>query len=438
MTKINKVAVLGMGKSGKSALALALRKNYQIYAVNSGDPDTWFPSLNGLIDRCSCFSQDDFAQHFHKMDQIILSPGIPVTHPSLQKAVEKGIPIISEIEFAWLHSSHIPVIAITGTNGKTTTTTMIAEVLKASGKKVFCGGNIGVPYSDLALSGEDYDFAVIEVSSFQLETTREFHPRIGVILNIFSNHTERYNHTSEYAAAKFRLLEKMDKNDDLIYGTENDFIASLENHPVTKHAFTKGDLPKDFLGQIDFSRTRVTGEHNQANFYVAYKVLNLLGLAEVPLFQRFVDEFKGVPHRLEFVLESEGLSVYNDAKSTNALATTTAIRAFPDSEPFHLILGGKLRNEDDRLLPDLLPYQNKITTIIVIGEVTERLHKELSDHFRVERVWDIAGVLKFVRQEKLRGNLVFSPGFPSFDQFKNYEDRGETFKKLTKSFFNVC
>jgi UDP-N-acetylmuramoylalanine--D-glutamate ligase len=437
MNKINKVAIFGMGKSGKSALKLAKKYKQDFYAVNKGDPKSWWESegLSDVCGTCACFSEDDFAGHFSKMDEIVISPGIPTTHPSLIKAVEKGVPIISEIEYAYRYTKNIPVIAITGTNGKTTTTTMIAEALKLLVKRVFCGGNIGVPYCDLALSEEKVDYAVIEVSSFQLETIKEFHPTIGLILNIFPNHSERYDDVHDYARAKFRMLLNMEAKDHLILGTENPYLDDIKDHPAHKLFFTKGNLPLEFLSKFDFSRARVKGEHNEANFFATYEVLRLLKIDHLDVFfQKFIETFAGVSHRLEFVLEKDGLFIYNDAKSTNALATTTAIKAFKDAkEPLYLILGGKLRNESDKLLPDLLPFKGKIAKIYTIGDVTERLFEELKNDFKVEKSHDLKTVLQMVKGTK--GNLVFSPAFPSFDQFKNYVDRGEKFKAWAREVF---
>jgi UDP-N-acetylmuramoylalanine--D-glutamate ligase len=436
MNKINKVAIFGMGKSGKAAVALAKKYKQDLYAVNKGPVESWYESekLEGLLERCSCYSEDDFAAHFHKMDEIVISPGIPVTHPVLTEARTKGVPLLSEIEYAYRMSKHVPVIAITGTNGKTTTTTMIAEALTKAGKKIFCGGNIGTPYCDLPLSEESFDYAVIEVSSFQLETIHDFHPQIGLILNIFPNHSERYDQVHDYAHAKFRLLKNMTASNHLILGEENPYLDEVKSHPVQKSYFMKGHLPDSFKKKFDFSEAKVCGEHNEANFYATYKVLELLHIPNLDsLFQEFINEFAGVSHRLEYVLNFQGLSVYNDAKSTNTLATTTAIKAFAETEaPLYLILGGKLRNEADQVLPDLLPFKNKITKIFTIGEVTHRLAQELGNDFQVIEAQDLVSVLKLAKENHLKGNLVFSPAFPSFDQFKNYVDRGEKFKGWVK------
>jgi UDP-N-acetylmuramoylalanine--D-glutamate ligase len=436
MHKLNKVAIFGMGKSGKSAVELAKKKGLEFYAVNSGAVETWIhqDGLDQILTPCTCSSEEDFAKHFHKMDAVILSPGIPTTHPALAEAIDQGVLILSEIEFAYQYSQDIPVIAITGSNGKTTTTTMITEALKKAGKKVFCGGNIGVAYSELPLSEKKVDFAVIEVSSFQLETVHEFHPKVGLILNVVPNHSERYSEVHDYAKAKFRMLMNMTAEDSLILGTENPYLADIESHPAKKYFFTKGNLPLEFKKTFDFSKARVRGEHNEANFYAAYLTLKKLEIPKLDsLFQEFINEFAGVAHRLEFVLSKNGLNVYNDAKSTNTLATSTAIKAFKDSrDDFYLILGGKLRSENDRFLADLLPFRNQIKEIFTIGDVTERLFGELKNDFKVTCAKDLVTVFGMVKKRNLKGNLVFSPAFPSFDQFKNYIDRGEKFKQWAR------
>lgn len=440
MNKINKVAIFGMGKSGKAAVALAKKLKQDYYAVNKGPVDSWYESENmsSLTGRCQCYSEEDFAQHFAKMDQIVISPGIPTSHVALKAAEAKGVPILSEIEYANLQTKDIPVIAITGSNGKTTTTTMIAEALKKANKTVFCGGNIGVPYCDLALSGEKVDYAIIEVSSFQLETIHEFHPKIGLILNVVPNHSERYDDVHDYAKAKFRMLKNMTLEDHLVLGLENPYLKDIEAHPVQKDFFQKGELPQSFRQKFSFKNAKVRGEHNEANFYAAYKVLELLKIDNLDnLFQEFINEFGGVAHRLEYVLTYNGLAVYNDAKSTNTLATTTAIKAFKDSvEPLFLILGGKLRNESDKVLSDLLPFKKNIARIFTIGDVAHRLVLELGNDFKVTEAGELKKVFELVKAEKLQGNLVFSPAFPSFDQFKNYVERGEKFKTWAKESFN--
>lgn len=438
LQNVKRVAVFGMGKSGVAAVRLLKRCGLETHAVNEGEVSVWKDKdgLSEVLATEFMHSQPHGSDVFAQSDLIVISPGIPTTHEVLKAAVAKKVKIVSEIELAYWFTRETPVIAITGTNGKTTTTTMIFEALKLAGKKVFCGGNIGTPYCQMAqavLEGERFDYAVIEVSSFQLETIHEFHPTIALMLNLTPNHTERYHGLEDYGAAKFRMLKNMTANDQLILGEESGdwWLTQAQLHPVKKHLFSKAKLPAEFTSQFDFSRGVLVGSHNRANYFCAWKVLTLLKVPELkPLFQRFIETFRGVEHRLEFVGSFAGLKVYNDAKSTNAEATRTALAAFETSEPLYLVMGGKLRSESDAFLADLLPFKNKITKIFTIGMTTERLYEELKGDFAVEKLFDLRAMFQMAKEKKLAGNLVFSPAHPSFDQFKNYVDRGQQFKKL--------
>lgn len=428
MNNINKIAIFGLARSGLSALRLAKKMNIEALVVNRGPVDSWFKDTQGLVERANCYSEDEASGVFCDVELIVLSPGIPREHKVLAEALNKNIPLISEIEFAYRYHSHIPVIAITGTNGKTTTTTMISEALTKLGKKVFCGGNIGIPYCDIAFEEETPDFAVIEVSSFQLESITSFHPKVALILNVFPNHSERYNDVKDYAIAKNNIYKNMTDKDVLILGKENAYLDLIHSQALIKK-FSIHELAA-IESELDFSRAYLKGDHNKANFLATKLALMALDLYSTAFFQRFIEDFKGVEHRLEFVGEFNGLRVYNDAKSTNSLATQTAIRAFAD--PIYLIIGGKLRNESDRLLPELLPFKNKIKTIFLIGEVTQRLAQELGNDFSVEECFDLKTVLKRAVEIHLKGELVFSPAHPSFDQFTSYVNRGECFKTWTR------
>lgn len=433
MQNIQRAAVFGMGKSGVAAVTLLQSLGIETHAVNEGEPEVWGKPLERILERCYWHQQQNAAEIFSKVDLIIISPGIPATHEVLKLAVQKKVRIISEIELAYWFCKKTPVIAITGTNGKTTTTTMIYEALKLAGKKVFCGGNIGTPYCEMALAvlkGESFDFAVIEVSSFQLETIEAFHPHIALMLNLTLNHSERYSGLEDYGQAKLRILKNATTSDHLIVGEESgEWVKWSEAYPAKRHLFSKATLPSDFLARFDFSKGVLVGAHNRANYFCAWKTLSLLNISQLDqLFQKFIETFTGVEHRLEFVGNFSGLKVYNDAKSTNGEATRTALAAFEGNEPLYLVVGGKLRNEADKLLPDLLGFKNRVTKIFTIGMTTERLVKELTSEFKVEAAHDLVGLFTKVREQKLIGSLVFSPAHPSFDQFKNYVDRGTQFK----------
>jgi UDP-N-acetylmuramoylalanine--D-glutamate ligase len=436
--KNKKVTVFGMGRSGVAAVNLLQKLEANVYAVNQGDVAEWEHKDGLVLSREKLVTQSAASALFAESDLIVISPGIPSTHPVLQAAVAKKVKIISEIELAYQVSSHVPVIAITGTNGKTTTTTMISEALMLSGKKVFCGGNIGVPYCEMALrvlGGEKFDYAVIEVSSFQLETIETFHPHISLMLNLTENHTERYTNLEDYGRAKLHILRNQSAADHLIVGEESgeQWLNWAQAYPIKIHRFSKKRLAPEFLTDFDFSQSRLVGGHNRANFYCAYKTLTLLGLESRPLFQQFINEFKGVSHRLEFVREWAGIKIYNDAKSTNSEAVVTALSAFEGQRDLVLVMGGKLRSENDHFLTSLLPFKKNIQLILTMGETAGRLQAEFKEHFKVERVDSLEGLKLRLIKKDLTGVVVFSPGHPSFDQFKNYIDRGERFKAVMLS-----
>ncbi len=444
LQNIKRASVFGMGKSGVAAVRLLRLAGLETHAINEGAIAQWASKdgLDQLLPPDCLHTQEGAEVLFAQSDLIIISPGIPTSHQVLQLAVAKQVKIISEIELAYWFCHQVPVIAITGTNGKTTTTTMIYQALQLAGKKVFCGGNIGTPYCEMAermLAGESFDFAVIEVSSFQLETIDRFHPHIGLMLNLTLNHSERYQGLEDYGLAKLRLTLNMTTQDHLIVGEESGpWVQWSEKTLAQRHVFSKSHLPSDFLSSFDFSRSVLVGSHNRANYYCAWKTLSLLKITQLtPLFQRFIESFAGVEHRLEFVGEFQGLRVYNDAKSTNAEATRTALAAFEDGAPLYLVMGGKLRHESDRMLPELMPYREKITKVFTIGMTAQRLCHELASHFMVQDVGDLDQVFKVVRAQGLTGNLVFSPAHPSFDQFKNYVDRGQQFKHKARSYLSV-
>lgn len=414
-----KIAIFGLARSGMSVYKyLKTQADIEVVLVNQGEPETWSVYEDIKDDNAQLVGQDDAEVLLAKMDKIILSPGIPREHKSLRLALNRGIPVLSEIEFAFTHSD-IPVIGITGTNGKTTTTTMIGEALSKFNLDVFICGNIGRPYSDILLETKDYDYAIVELSSFQLESIVDFHPHIALILNITENHTERYTDFEDYKKAKFEITKNQNLNDYL-----------LTNEIINSKAQV---LPIKDLEGFDFRKSKLIGEHNKKNFYCAYKVCEILKLPRLDLtFQEFIDSFRGVEYRLQFIKESKNLSFYNDAKSTNDEATLAAISSFDSKSKLHLILGGKLRSEKV-YIQDKLDLEN-IETLYVFGEAKEVLKQNLK-HKNIRVFENISEVLMDIKSSCLEGIVLFSPAFPSFDQYKDYMARGEDFTKKVNDLF---
>jgi UDP-N-acetylmuramoylalanine--D-glutamate ligase len=416
-----KIAIFGLARSGLAAFNfLQTKPEIDVYLVNQGEPSTWanYNELKEKIDQAKMLNQDKALNLLAQMDEIILSPGIPRSHAALVKALEVNVPIISEIEFAYRNSSDIPVIGITGTNGKTTTTTMIGELLQKAGKRVFVGGNIGRPYSEILFSRDQYDVAVIELSSFQLESIVTFKPHIALLLNITHNHTERYDKHDDYVKAKYELFKNQ---------KEQDFVLIHPSLTIPKNRAQVATIPA--LVDFDFSQSHLVGEHNKSNFACAYQVAKWLGIENLAsLFQNFINEFSGVEFRLQFIREFQGLKIYNDGKSTNDAATVAAIDAFNPSEPLYLILGGQPRTQSTTLQNSL--RGKNLQKVFVFGGAQQLVSEAIKDQFWVECYPDLVTLMKAIKRQNLRGNLVFSPGFPSFDLYKDYVSRGNHFTEL--------
>ena len=415
-----KMTIMGLGVSGISAFHYLTEKGVEVNIIDAKEEKFWPAEILEKSTKTQRFVEGELKE-LSATDLVILSPGIAREHRLLKKIDPSKI--ISEVELALLHTQ-IPVIAITGTNGKTTTTTLMGMALKKAGRKAFVGGNIGVPVVEALRSKEAYDFLVLELSSFQLESTPSLHPLVSVILNVSDNHGERYQKFSDYKKAKLNILNHQGMSDLAILAPELD----AEKEGIQKVLLHEEEVEKT-IGQFDFSKSNLLGKHNRENLFVVYKTLLFLNIPEADrILQELINEFKGVAYRLQFIGSGKGALFYNDAKSTNTASTVTALKAVAElQKPVTLILGGKLRQEKVDILNDLLPFQKEIAKIFLIGEASSLLEVELKKHFEIERAETLENVFKNSLQEI----VVFSPAFPSFDQFKNYEERGELFSRLT-------
>jgi UDP-N-acetylmuramoylalanine--D-glutamate ligase len=400
-----KTAILGIGKSGISALKLALANSIDTYVINLGDPKEWRCSntyleqlpLNRLL------AQDDSHELLKEVDWIVKSPGID---PRIQ--LFEGIDqakIISEVEWAFrFYTGNAKIISITGSNGKTTTSTMLANYLELIGKKVFLGGNIGIAVCDFVNINSDVDYIVLELSSFQLENISKFKTNYAVILNIMENHTERYDSLKDYANAKYNLIDHVqDKvlinRDCLFFHDDSSFITFSSNDKVK--------LPM-----------LLPGEHNRNNAFVVEKLISIMNEDNSKLAD-FLLEFSGVEHRLEFLGDFNGLKVFNDSKSTNMVALEAALSGLTGMDNY-LILTGQPRGSEN-LAAVITPYKSHLNKIYIYGAAQALAFDDL---VRKDLLVDIINELK-----GKSGTLIFSPGFPSFDLYESFEQRGEEFKQ---------
>jgi UDP-N-acetylmuramoylalanine--D-glutamate ligase len=378
---------------------------------------------------------------FLEQDLIVVSPGVPAKLPALEAARARGIPVWSEIELAWRFLRG-RIVAITGSNGKTTTTALVAHILKASRIHTLVGGNIGVPLLALVESSTDSSVVVAEISSFQLETIAEFRPDIGVLLNLTPDHLDRHASFGEYAAAKMRMFENQRKNDAAVLNADDLEVARrMPSRPQAywfsrqKRVATGAFLREDqIVFRAEGSETPLLGrheiplrgEHNVENVLAASTAAYLAG-ADPAGIASGVKTFRAVEHRLEFVAEIGGVSFYNDSKATNVDASLKAIEAFPG--PLIVILGGKDKGAPYAPLRE--PLRQRARLAILIGAVAQKIGSELREAVPLANAGTLDRAVEIAMGSAQPGDTVLlAPACSSFDQFENYEQRGRVFKEL--------
>lgn len=442
--KNKRIAVFGMGVSGLSALRLLHALGAETIAINSGEIHSWAKSP-GVLDFTpigNCYADNDahLVSILTDIDLVILSPGIPRDHDLLLPLHEKTIPVSGELELAYRYLESVnklkPIIGITGTNGKTTTTTFLGEMIELDHKKVFVGGNIGVPFCDYAYEifsgGQEVDYILLELSSFQLESIDHFHVNIAIFLNLYQNHGERYSTIEDYGKSKFNITNRFTDEDLLIYPED---FSLVKVWALTQKGKKKAVNTQRPISSFDLSKFKLPGIHNRVNLNFILEAAKELKLSSNAI-QKCIDTFAGVHHRIEFVDGPVGLPhflAYNDAKSTNWDATLTAVLAMEDLPgKLYLIIGGKKRGHGDSILPYLDFLKARVHFVYLIGEMATEIEAELIGQIEYQKTETLEKTIKDLREKSKNeeGILLFSPGFPSFDQFKNYVHRGEHFVSL--------
>lgn len=381
--------------------------------------------------------RDLFVQH----DLIVVSPGVPAKLPQLELARSQGIPVWSEIELAWRFLRG-KLVAVTGSNGKTTTTALIAHILKSASIPTLVGGNIGTPLLSLVETSTDSTVTVAEVSSFQLETIASFRPEIGVLLNLTPDHLDRHASFEEYAAAKMRMFDNQIERDAAVLNADDPEVSRRMPSRPQLYWFSRqkrvaqGAFLRD--GQIlfrhrgsEFALLRrdeipLRGEHNVENALAACAAAYLAG-AEPAAIAAGVKSFRAVEHRLEFVAEIGGVSYYNDSKATNVDAALKAIEAFPGS--LFVILGGK--DKGSPYTPMREPLRARAKAALVIGAAADKILADLAGALSCVPAGTLERAVEIAAERAQPGDIVLlAPACSSFDQFENYEHRGRAFKEL--------
>jgi UDP-N-acetylmuramoylalanine--D-glutamate ligase len=380
---------------------------------------------------------------FLKQDLVVVSPGVDLSTDPIQKANRHGVRVISEIELAY-HFIHVPILAITGTNGKTTTTLLLGEMLKADGRKVGVGGNVGEPLILFADGRNRWEVLVVEISSFQLEAIEHFRPRISVLLNITEDHLDRYSSYTDYREAKARIFANQNSGDLAILNRDDPIVMQSGEKVKAKKvmfsmsekleegAFSNGQTISLRLGgkgeEYSLAKTPLKGIHNVENMMAALTAARIFGCSKRAV-QDVLDRFKGLEHRLEFVREIGGVLFYNDSKGTNVGSVVKSLQSF--SEPVILIAGGKDKNGDLSPLKELV--QKQVKHLILVGEAKERMDHELGGLTDTVMAETMEEAVSLARQKAKRGEVVLlSPACSSFDMFKDYKERGKVFKETVR------
>ena len=442
--KGKKVLVVGLGKSGLAAALFLRRRGAQVTVSDLRSAQALSKEIPSLLEAGILVEAGGHGLlTFRRQDVIVVSPGVPLNTPELVQVRNLGLPIIGELELAarFLEGD---VLAITGSNGKTTTTTLCGDIFSAAGLPTLVAGNIGLPVIETVDQSAAGGWSILEVSSFQLETTESFHPRIAIILNITPDHLDRHGTFANYVAMKEKIFANQNDRDYLILNGDDPVVqqaasrtrsqvfwfsrskivrsgAFLMNGTVMYRPSEQGKpVPIMPLAEIPLK-----GEHNVENVLAAVCAACVANIpAEV--IRGAVASFHAVEHRLEFVASIHGVEYYNDSKATNVDATAKAIASFPGN--IHLILGGKDKDSDYSLLNALLKARVKV--VYTIGSAAEKIEGQIAGVTRVLHLGTLEAAVDRAASEAVAGDVVLlAPACSSFDQFENYEHRGRVFKQ---------
>lgn len=436
-----KVLVVGLARTGLATVRF-LRERGAVVSTSETKSEKEMGDVALELKRSSVLAEwgGHTVRHFLDQELIVLSPGVDPNLEPIQKALNQGIEVISEIELASRYLT-LPMIAITGTNGKTTTTLLTAAMLREEGKRVGVGGNIGEPLIRFVENGDRWEILVVEVSSFQLEGIDTFRPQGSVLLNITEDHLDRYRTFEEYIEAKLRIFKNQRPEDVAILNRDDPivrshldrvrakvFFFSLEEEVKEGCFYRGGEIllrREDQEEAYDLRRSPLKGIHNVENMMAAILGARLFGASKEAI-QRAIDRFRGLEHRLEFVEEIEGVSYYNDSKGTNVGSVVKSLQSF--ESPVILIAGGKDKQTDLFPLKDLI--RTRVKRMILIGEAKERMARELGGLTETVKAETLEEAVHLAHRSASRGDVVLlSPACSSFDMFKDYQERGRAFKE---------
>ena len=441
--KDKRVLVVGLGKSGVASALFLKARGARVTVSDTKSPDQLRDEIPALLDHGIAVETGGHGERtFRGQDLIVVSPGVPVDAPPLLQARASGEPVIGEIELAAQYLAG-PIVAITGSNGKTTTTMLTGDVITASGFPTVVGGNIGTPAISLVEQAGRDTVVVLEISSFQLETIHTFRPKVAVILNITPDHLDRHRTFQAYVDAKARIFENQQPSDYSVLNEDDPTCLTLADRTraqvfwfsrkkeVNQGAYIDDGriLFRDGAGQREImlaSEIRLKGAHNVENVLAAVCTGALMGVPADKIRQA-VRDFKAVEHRLEYVATIKGVEYYDDSKATNVDATIKALESFPAN--IHLILGGKDKGSDYTVLNDLL--RQRVKRVYTIGAAAGKIESHIKGAAEVVHAETLDNAIRRANAVAQSGDIVLlAPACASFDQFQSYNHRGKVFKEV--------
>ena len=445
-----KILVVGMARSGIAAAELLTRHGATPVLNDRKTEDAFGGDLDALRHRnCEFRLGEDPVECLSSVDGLVISPGVPITAPVVTVAREKGIPMVGELELA---ASLLAgeMLAISGTNGKTTTTTLVGKMFENAGRVTHVAGNIGYPLSAVAMESRREDVTVAEVSSFQLESIKTFHPHVAALLNITEDHLNRHGTMKEYIRLKQRLFENQTERDVAVLNLDDPTVSRMAGRLKSRVAFFSRTQPVENgacveNGKIvwrwdgerrpicDAAQVLIPGPHNLENALAATAMACAMNLP-APVIRHTLMSFTGVEHRIEKVRVLDGVTYINDSKGTNVDSTIKAVQSM--KAPTVLLLGGYDKHTDFAPLCQEIVACGLIGQVVVMGETARQIRDQLQDvgYGSITQAYSMEDAVEKARAlASPGGNVLLSPACASFDMFRDYEQRGEVFKKLVNA-----
>jgi UDP-N-acetylmuramoylalanine--D-glutamate ligase len=444
------VLVVGLGRSGIEAAKLLSRYGCDVQVSERSARNDFSLDMTELNPTVTIHWGGHPEKLFTRFPLVVVSPGVPRDLPALEAAVENGALVIGEMELAY-RLTKVPWVAVTGSNGKSTTVTLVDLMAGEGGVRAFTGGNLGTPVTSFVEEAAGDDYIVAEVSSFQLETVDTFRPSIGAFLNISPDHLDRHPDLEDYIGAKVRLFDNMTPDDIAVTNADDELVQEVTGHvAAARFPFTRAGILKagcfvrqgrlvvrDKSGEHDIMEAReilIPGNHNLENSLAAVAIAWKMGV-RVEAMKKVLKTFPGLEHRMELLGYFRGVPVYNDSKGTNVGATVRSIEGLGGRVV--LILGGK--DKGTSYEPLVEPIRRKVSKLILLGEAADRMEQELKGSAQITRVETLEDSVRVAVEHARPGNqILFSPACSSFDMFESYEERGLAFKEAARKYMGMA